>query len=85
MADISYLLEAMVPAPAASTVIRTMYKTEDGVMLCYGTSAYTVLEAQANMYAPGCIYIKVVAAGPSILYCNEGTAAVPDFDVVTIA
>ena len=82
---IAHELHNMVAAPAASTNIQTIFKSVDGVMLCYGTSAHTVLEAQANVYAPGCIYIKVVAAGPSVLYCNEGTAASPDFDVISIA
>lgn len=85
MAHISQELHDMIAAPAASTAIQTMYKTEDGIMMCYGTSAHTVLEAQANVYAPGCIYIKVVTAGPSIWYGNEGTAAAPDFDVITVA
>ncbi len=77
--------ETMIPGSAASAVIRTMFKTEEGIIFCYGSAAHTVLEAQANVYAPGCIYIKSLAAGSSIIYVNEGTAASPDFDVVTVA
>ena len=65
----------MVPGPAASTTVQVIWRTEDGIMLCYGTSADTVLEAEAaGTYAPGCLYIKVVAAGTSILYLNTGAA-----------
>jgi len=80
-----FKFETMVPGPAASATIRTIFETEDGILICYGTSAHTVLEAQANVYAPGCIYIKSLTAGSSIIYVNEGTAASPDFDVVTVA
>jgi len=82
---IAYKLENMVPFPAASAVIVPIVTTEDGVLLCYGTAANTVLEADTSTYAPGCIYIKSLVAGTSILYVNEGTKAAPDFDVVTVA
>ena len=82
---IAYKLENMVPFPTASANIVPIITTEDGVLLCYGTAAYTVLEADTNTYAPGCIYIKSLTAGSSILYVNEGTKASPNFDVVTVA
>jgi hypothetical protein len=81
----SFRHENMIPSPAASAVVRPIWETEDGVLLCYGTAANTVLEADTSTYAPGCIYIKSLAAGTSIIYVNEGTKAVPDFDVVTVA
>ncbi len=76
----------MVPAPAASTIVQVIFRTEDGIMLCYGTSAHTVLEAEdADTYAPGCIYIRVVAAGPSVMYINVGAAgSVANFDTATV-
>lgn len=77
--------QTMIPSPLSSSAIVNIWESEDGVMLCYGTAAYTVLEAEDDTYAPGCIYIKSLAAGTSILYFNEGTKAVPDFDVVTVA
>lgn len=65
----------MTPGPAASTTVQVIWRTEDGIMLCYGTSADTVLEAEAaDTYAPGCLYIKVVSGGTSILYLNTGAA-----------
>ena len=67
-------LHNMVPGPAASAVVQVIYKSEDGIMLCYGTSADTVLEAEAaGTYAPGCLYIKV-ASGASVIYLNTGAA-----------
>ena len=63
----------MVPGPPPSTTVQVIFKTEKGIMLCYGTSADTVLEAEAaNTYAPGCIYIKSLTAGTSIVYVNTG-------------
>ena len=65
----------MVPGPAASSTVQVIFKSEDGIMLCYGTAADTVLNGHAaGTYAPGCIYIKVVAGGTSILYLNTGAA-----------
>jgi len=81
----SFRHENMIPSPAASAVIIPIWETEDGVLLCYGTAAYTVLEADTDTYAPGCLYIKSLAAGSSLLYMNEGTKAAPDFDLVTVA
>lgn len=84
MSQESYEHENMIPAPAASAVVIPIFKTEDGVLLCYGTAAYTVLEADTDTYAPGCIYIKSLTAGSSIVYNNIGTKAAPNFDVMTI-
>ena len=84
MAHMGWELENMVPAPAATATVRALITTEDGIMECYGTAAYTVLEAEANKYAPGCTYTQVVAAGPSVKYFNVGTSASPDFNVMTI-
>jgi len=79
--------EDMIPAPAADANVRVIFKTSDGILFCYGTAAYTVLEAEdAGTYAPGCIYIKAVNAGDSLLYVNQGLQnAIANFDLVTIA
>ena len=81
--SIAYELENMIPFPAASAVIVPIITTEDGVLLCYGTAANTVLEADTSTYAPGCIYIKSLVAGTSIIYFNVGTKASPDFNSAT--
>ena len=83
MADIGLKLETMVEMPAASSYVRPLITTEDGVLLCYGTAANTTLEADTSTYAPGCIYIKSLTAGTSIIYFNVGTKASPDFDTAT--
>lgn len=83
--NIAHTLHNMTPGPAASATVHVIYKTENGIMLCYGTAADTVLEAEAaNTYAPGCIYIKVVAAGTSLIYYNVGAVnAVASFTAMS--
>ena len=80
----AFELHNMIPGPDATAVVQVIYKGEDGIILCYGTSADTVLEAEAaDTYAPGCIYIKISGTG-SKLYLNEGAAgAVAVFTEVT--
>jgi len=85
MAHISEELHNMMAGPAPSTAIQVIYRTELGIMDCYGTSAHTVLEAQANVYAPGCTYRRSLAAGTSVKYENVGTAASPDFNTVALS
>ena len=77
----------MVPGPAPSTTVQVMWRTEKGIMYCYGTSAHTTLEAEAaDTYAPGCIYVKALAAGTSVMYINVGAGgSVADFDTATVA
>ena len=55
MADESFEHETMIAAPAGVTVPKIVYKTEDGILLAYGTSQPTT----ASTYAPGCILINV--------------------------
>ena len=75
----------MVGGPAASSVVEVMWRIEGGIMQCYGTSAISVLQAEAaNTYAPGCIFIRSLDAGTSIAYINVGAAdAVADFEAIT--
>lgn len=70
----AFELHNMVPGPEATDVVQVIFKGEDGILLCYGTSADTVLEAEdADTYAPGCIY-QLVSGTSSKLYVNEGAA-----------
>lgn len=77
--QIAHVLHNMVAAPAAiAAAVRVMYRSEDGIMDCYGTAAVNVAPlTTANTYAPGCTYRKVVAGGTSVLYLNTGTYASP--------
>ncbi len=53
-ANIAYHLNNMVAAPAGVTVPKTIFKSEDGIVVAYGTSQPTT----ASTYAPGCILIN---------------------------
>lgn len=79
-------LHNMVPGPDASTTIQTTYRGEDGILGAYGTSAVSVLNAEAaDTYAPGCIYLLVSGTG-SLAYINKGAAgAVSSFQELTSA
>jgi len=73
-------LHNMVPGPASNAVPQVIYKSEDGIMLCYGTTAVNAAPlTTAGLYAPGCLYIKALTAGSSILYLNTGTKASPSW------
>ena len=81
---ISKILNDMVEGPVASTVVRITYKSEDGILGCYGTSAVSVLNDEAaDTYSPGCLYIRVNGVS-SIVYINEAAAgAVSSFQELT--
>ena len=63
----------MVPAPAGAASVsvsaKVVFKSEDGILLCYGTTAGGSVVA-ADLYAPGCIYIDVSAGK---VYANATT------------
>lgn len=52
--------DRMVGGPAGSSAIKTIWRTEDGIMIAYGTTAYGSV-VDTDTYAPGCIYIDVNA------------------------
>lgn len=76
-------LDNMVAGPSSSSVIRTIFKSEDGILVCHGTSAISVLEAEdADTYAPGCIYVLVSGAASKV-YLNQAAAgSVADFGLM---
>lgn len=65
-----------IPAPAGLSTPRTMYASEDGIVLCYGTA---VPADAATGYAPGCEFVDVSSGAR---YVNEGTSASADFNKV---
>lgn len=75
---IAKVLRDMVPAPAGTAVVTDIYKSEDGVMLCYGTTVPTA----ASTYSEGCLFIKVNATSNDTLYVNNGTYASPSFELI---
>ena len=84
-AQVAFDLHNMVSGPAASAVVQVMYRTEEGILSCYGLSAIATLEAEdADTYAPGCIYIRSLAAGTSVAYINVGASgAGANFEAIT--
>lgn len=80
--NIAHVLHNMVPAPASSAAVRVIFATEDGIMLAYGT---TVPSDAATGYAPGCLFIDTDGTTTSKLYCNIGTKASANFNLVTVA
>jgi len=74
-------LAEMVPAPAGVAAAQTIFKSEDGILLCYGTIVPTDTTAG---YAIGCLFMHVDGTVGTCLYCNEGTVGSCDFDAVTV-
>jgi hypothetical protein len=69
----------MVPGPAGVATVRNIFSSESGVLLCYGT---TFPPDSTAGYAPGCIFQDTDSG---TLYCNVGTKASSDFNLVTVA
>jgi len=75
-------LENMVPAPAGEATARAIYTTEDGILICYGTTKPT--DGTAG-YATGCIFIHTDGTNGSSIYFNDGSNTSCDFDTSTFA
>ena len=77
----SFAHENMIPGPAGAATPKTIYASDDGILLAYGT---TVPSDAATGYAPGCLFIHVDGGVGTMLYCNEGSVTSADFDAVTV-
>jgi hypothetical protein len=78
-----YTHENMVSAPKGVATPKVIYKSEDGILLCYGT---TFPPDASTGYAPGCLFINTTPTPTGVgLYINEGTVASSDFDAVAAA
>jgi hypothetical protein len=64
--SISDRLHNMIPGPAGTATAHVIYKSEDGILIAYGTS---VPSSEAG-YAPGCLFLDVSGAK---LYVNNGS------------
>ena len=82
MGLIGYDLENMVPSPAGAATPRALLTSEDGILLCYGTTKPTDGDAG---YATGCIFIHTDGTNGSSIYFNDGSATSCDFDTSTFA
>lgn len=76
---IAHDLHNMVPADAGTATVKVIYKSEDGIMLAYGT---TKPSDSSTGYAEGCVFIVVNGSGGAVLYVNEGNDTVSDFNLV---
>jgi hypothetical protein len=73
--------ETMIAAPAGVATPKIIYKSQDGILLCYGITA----PSSAEGYAPGCIFIDVNGSSTTtVLAVNVGTKASCTFTYVTI-
>lgn len=72
----------MVPAPAGKAVVQTIFKSEDGILLCYGITKPT--DGTAG-YAIGCLFMHTDGDDGTSLYVNEDTATECEFNAVTVA
>lgn len=66
----------MVPAPAGVATPHVIFKTEDGILSCYGT---TVPTDDVAGYAKGCEFYHTDGGVNDKLYVNEGDADNCDF------
>jgi hypothetical protein len=77
---IAHILNNMVAAPAGVAAVKTVYESEDGILLCYGITKPT-----GTGYAPGCIFMHTDGGAGTAVYINEGTLAAADFENVWAA
>jgi len=82
--NIAFQLEEMEPFPAATTKVRKILNGEDGVLLCFAATTPTD-GTGAPGYAPGCLWLNTAGADVSKWYCNIGTKASPNWNLVTVA
>lgn len=81
--NIGRTLNDMIGAPAGDTTPKVIFKSEDGILLCYGKTVPSDTDAG---YAPGCLFIHIDGSEyNTVLYCNIGSVTSADFNVVTMA
>ena len=79
---IGFTLNNMVAAPAASAVPKVIFKSEDGILDCYGT---TLPADEATGYATGCTFRKTNGGDGTSQYTNEGSVTSALFKAITAA
>ncbi len=77
-ATIAFDLDNMVAGKPGESVAHVIYKSEDGILQAYGTSAPSAVAG----YAEGCIFHVIDASGGATLYVNEGDDTTSDFNLV---
>lgn len=74
-------LHNMVAAPAGVATIQVIYRSEDGILLCYGITKPTDDTAG---YAKGCLFLHTDGDEGDMFYINEGDADDCDFDATLV-
>jgi hypothetical protein len=73
----------MTPGPAGTAIPQVTWRTEDGILDCYGTTVPTDGDAG---YSPGCHFKKIDGSTlDTVLYVNIGTNASCNFDAALLA
>lgn len=80
---VGFELNNMIAAPLGVATPKVIFKSEDGILLCYGTAKPTDAD---EGYAPGCIHIDTNGTTTAtVLTVNIGTKASANFDVLTVS
>jgi len=72
---LAFDMHNMVPAPAGVATPKVIFKSEDGILRCYGTTV-----PSGAGYAKGCKFIKVDGAAGEKRWVNEGDATTAAFN-----
>ncbi len=75
---IAKVLNDMVPGPVATAVIQTIYKSESGINLCYGTGTPPTTAAT---YAPGCI-MMIIDTGKVYVNIETTLASAANWSII---
>lgn len=81
-ASLAYHHDNMIGSPAGDTNVRVIWRTEDGILLAYGT---TVPSDEDEGYDTGCLFFKTDGGDGTSLYVNEGTESSANFNAITVA
>jgi acyl CoA:acetate/3-ketoacid CoA transferase beta subunit len=78
---IGFELNNMVAAPAGEAVVQVIFRSEDGILDCYGTTVPTDADED---YATGCTFRKVNGGNATSIYVNEGDQDSALFKAMTV-
>lgn len=80
--NIDHVLHNMVGGPAGTTTVQVIYRSADGILMCYGTD---VPSDASDGYSPGCLFLHTDGTDATAVYVNEGTGTSCDFNAITVA
>lgn len=75
----AYDHQNMVPAPKAVATVRTIWNTEDGILMASGN---TVPTDATTGYAESCIFFHIDGSAGTMVYINEGSGISCDFNLL---